>query len=127
MSQPNVLRQIRRFCMQCQGNSSAQVMACTDKDCALWTCRHGHSQNVEDDPNILSSSTSTLQRSALRIVRRHCLRCAENRTDVRACTARDDCPLWSLRFGVYPATVKRVRKRLAQPKRLSLFSRASQH
>ncbi len=121
MANPNILRQIRRFCMQCQGHSSSEVSACTDTLCILWTWRLGNAIKITEDsqPPLLSGDGAS--RLALRSVRRHCLHCAENTSDVRACTARDECPLWSLRFGVYPSTYKRVIKRLSQPKRLRLF------
>ncbi len=118
MANPNVLRQIRRFCMQCQGNSSSEVNACTDALCILWSWRQ--SNNINNDLQ-KPLAVGTTHRLALRSVRRHCLHCAENTSDVRACTAKNECPLWSLRFGVYPTTYKRVIKRLSQPKRLSLF------
>ena len=43
-----------------------------------------------------------------RLIRRFCLACAGNRQDVRACDAKASCALWSFRFGVSPATFKRV-------------------
>lgn len=44
----------------------------------------------------------------VRVIRRFCLLCGGSRGEVRACDARDACPLWSYRFGVLPATFKRV-------------------
>ncbi len=119
MAQPNVLRQIRRFCMQCQGNSSAEVRNCKDDACILWLWREAYTQNEQDS---LLEQSDNKQRLALRQVRRHCLTCAEHRTDVRACTAKEDCPLWSLRFGVYPTTYRRVKERCTRPKMLNLFN-----
>ncbi len=113
MAQPNVIKQIRRFCMQCQGNSSADILGCKDVQCVLWPWRLMY--NTAQD-------TAIAQKEALRHVRKHCLQCAEDKTEVRHCTARDDCPLWSLRFGVYPATYRRVKERCTQAKRLSLFN-----
>ena len=43
-----------------------------------------------------------------RLIRLFCLTCAGNRQDVRACDAKGSCALWSFRFGVSPATFKRV-------------------
>lgn len=43
-----------------------------------------------------------------RLIRLFCLTCAGNRQDVRVCDAKASCALWSFRFGVSPATFKRV-------------------
>ncbi len=61
-------------------------------------------------------------RAALRAVRRQCLLCAGSRQDVRACRAREECPLWSYRFGVRPETYKAVRQRFFAPRPLTLFT-----
>lgn len=62
------------------------------------------------------------RRVLLRAVRRHCLSCAASRADVRACAAREECGLWSYRFGVRPETYRSVRERFLRPKNLSLFT-----
>ncbi len=130
MARPDVLRQVRRFCLDCQGNSTAEILQCRDETCHLWPWRLG-----KNTPETEACGGNTqaflmldapekmffLQKMALRVVRKHCLSCAGDRKDVRQCTARDACPLWSLRFGVYPTTYKRVKARLAQGKRLRLF------
>ncbi len=133
MARPDILRQIRRFCLDCQGNSSPEIQRCQDTQCHLWPLRLGKAESlakVVTQPSLDSSdqddTTNTMhiamaQKKALRVVRAHCLSCAGHRGEVRLCTAKEQCPLWSLRFGVYPATYKRVKARLAQGKRLSLF------
>ncbi len=138
MARPDILRQIRRFCLDCQGNSSPEIQQCRDTECHLWPLRLGkvkshaatatlstaHGENI--DPKTLDTigegiHSVLFEKKPLRVVRSHCLACAGHRSDVRACTAKEQCPLWSLRFGVYPSTYKRVKARLAQGKRLSLF------
>ncbi len=130
MARPDVLRQIRRFCLDCQGNASVEVGRCPDNACHLWPWRYGknHAQTENYGSLLVSPCTNeepiklvSLQKIALRHVRKHCFNCAGDRKDIRQCTAKEECPLWSLRFGVYPATYKRVKARLAQGKRLSLF------
>ncbi len=121
MARPDTMRQIRRFCLDCQGNSSPEIQRCRDTDCRLWPWRLGKLDAETSQNGEVNSNTALLQRKALRVVRGHCLTCAGHRKDVRLCTAREQCPLWSLRFGVYPSTYKRVKARIAQGKRLSLF------
>ncbi len=132
MARPDILRQVRRFCLDCQGNSSPEIQRCADTDCHLWPWRLGKTELLASavtqlpldsgEPNVMDNKQILLtQRKALRVVRAHCLSCAGHRSEVRLCTAKEQCPLWSLRFGVYPATYKRVKARLAQGKRLSLF------
>ncbi len=139
MARPDILRQVRRFCLDCQGNSSPEIQQCRDTACHLWPWRLGkntpeiqspvHEQTLPSPTDDTCASQSNgdamavtlLQKKALRVVRTHCLSCAGHRSDVRQCTAREACPLWSLRFGVYPATYKKVKARLARGKRLSLF------
>lgn len=184
----DALRSIRRFCLECQGESAAAVRQCTDSHCALWAWRlpeapaavlaevlaavPGHApaplpeaaasasgvktpggeaagpraaafpllmaaqqpsgaeeqtvagekpQGDEDGPQRDPRVRKALARRALRAIRRHCLNCAGHRCDVRACAAREDCLLWSLRFGVRPETYKAVRQRFFAPKKLTLF------
>ena len=89
-------RALRRFCMDCQGGYSASVQDCQDLSCQLYIYRLCTLQPLPDDAR------------PLRAIRRHCLFCAGSRQDVRACDAGQDCALWSFRFGVSPATFKRV-------------------
>ncbi len=148
MARPHVLRQIRRFCLDCQGNAATAVKACSDENCSLWpwrceeTTQQRIAQIAVENATALSSDslalseneenktrqiehsariTTNMAQKALRIIRRHCLACAGHRKDVRVCTAKEECPLWSLRFGVYPATYKRVRERIARGRQRSLF------
>lgn len=56
----------------------------------------------------------------LRAIRRFCMVCCGGRANVRACDARDVCPLWSFRFGVQPETFRRVKARQHGPRVLVL-------
>ena len=103
---------IRRFCLDCQGGSSRAVRECPDAECRLHDWRLAAPEGV---------SGEEAARAARRAVRRHCLLCAGSRTDVRRCTARDDCPLWRYRFGVRPQTYRLVRRRFFAPRPLSLL------
>lgn len=163
-------RSVRRFCLECQGESAPAVLACADRQCALrpWrlseppaealaACmaglklvhmatahRSGDASgdafgdalddalggNLEGKVSEAKGESSpprdprirkALSRCALRAIRRHCLNCAGDRREVRACAAREECGLWSLRFGVRPETYKAVRQRFAAPKKLSLL------
>ena len=111
------LTAIRRFCLECQGSSPRSVRCCPDGQCPLWAWRlavlPGEIPQREEKADAL--------RAAFRAVRRQCLACAGHRRDVRACPAREDCPLWSCRFGVHPKTYKAVRRRFFAPRTLSLF------
>ena len=109
MQRPTPLRALRRFCLDCQGDSATAVEHCADTLCALWAVRTAERPAAAET------------RLILRAVRRHCMNCAGDRREIRACAAREHCPLWSLRFGVLPETYKAVRQRLAAPKRLTLF------
>lgn len=113
MSNGSARKAVRRFCMACQGGSSRQVAACPDVDCALHPYRFG--EENPDEPG-----------RPVRAVRRFCLVCCGNvRAEVRGCAAREDCALWSFRFGCAPETWHRVKERSSQPKPLLLpgFSR----
>ena len=55
-----------------------------------------------------ASSGHVSAEPTLRVIRRFCLNCAGSRAEVRECDARDNCSLWSYRFGVLPATFRRV-------------------
>lgn len=134
MAKPDVVRLVRRFCLECQGESSQAVRACTDAACPL----HGWRLPQEGPPEgaapqgelsredeaarkvAVARERVLRQREALRAVRRQCLVCAGDRRETRACAARE-CSLWPLRFGVLPETYKAVRARFFAPKKLSLF------
>ena len=136
MARVDVLRSVRRFCLECQGESAPAVRACADGQCALWQWRlpeppaellttEAAPAASEEDAAAHAAREALLRkrliRQALRAVRRHCLNCAGDRREVRACAAREDCALWSLRFGVRPETYKAVRQRFFAPKKLSLL------
>lgn len=59
-------------------------------------------------------------RAILRAIRRQCVACAGSPAEVRACAAREDCALWSYRFGVRPRTYREVRRRFFAPRELDL-------
>ncbi len=125
MSRVAVMRAVRRFCLECQGGSSRAVRCCEDEACALWAWR------VPDEANRVTVEGTSADPSAgrrgamacpaLRAVRRHCLACAGGRGEVRACSAREGCALWSYRFGVTPDTYRTVRARIFGSRRLTLF------
>ncbi len=92
-------RALRRFCLDCQGGSAPSVRACADASCRLYVFRLCTVEDLPEDAR------------PLRAIRGHCLACAGSRKEVRACDARENCPLWSYRFGVLPATFKRVAAR----------------
>lgn len=136
MARVSVLRSLRRFCLECQGESAPAVRACTDTQCALWLWRLPEAPTevpelaalpeLADLAGLAESADEAavrkvLARHALRAIRRHCLNCAGDRREVRACAAREECVLWSLRFGVRPETYKAVRQRFFAPKKLSLL------
>ena len=107
---------IRRFCLDCQGGHVPSVRVCADAACVLYPLRHG--DEAEEREGIASpegaaapGGDAPAQAEADRPVRRirlFCLGCAGSRQDVRGCDAGQDCALWSFRFGVSPATFKRV-------------------
>lgn len=114
----------RRFCLDCQGASPAAVRHCADTACPLWRWRlpasapgveAGGEPGMETGPAARSPA-----REILRAIRRQCLACAGSRREVRACAAREDCPLWSYRFGVRPRTYRQVRRRFFAPRELDL-------
>ncbi len=101
-------RAVRRFCLECQGGSAPAVKACSDAACLLFSVRMCTAPAPQDSQPPRQSPPQLL-----RLVRGYCMACAGTRREVRACDARS-CPLWSYRFGVLPATFKRVvaRRRL---------------
>lgn len=123
----DVLRSLRRFCLECQGESAPAVRECADQQCALWLWRLPEAPTDAAELAELGGMADeadvrkVLCRCALRAIRRHCFNCAGDRHEVRACAAREECALWSLRFGVRPETYKAVRQRFFGPKKLSLL------
>ncbi|UZP66589.1 hypothetical protein N1030_13350 [Desulfovibrio mangrovi] len=108
MTKGSTQKAIRRFCMACQGASSKQVAACEDTECALHPHRSG--EEVADAPC-----------PSHRAIRRFCMACCANlRAEVRGCAAREDCALWSFRFGCTPETWRRVKNRRSSPRPLLL-------
>ena len=149
MTKGSTLKAIRRFCMACQGGSSRQVAACEDADCALHLYRSGEvpeqpelAERAELTGQIRQSElaeqagaekSGLAERAELaelaeqapcppiRTVRRFCMACCANlRAEVRACAAREDCALWSFRFGCTPETWRRVKNRRSSPRPLLL-------
>lgn len=126
MARLSVTHFVRRFCLECQGDSLDAVRGCTEDHCALWAHRL-QEQAAPGSDAITSAEQKTklrenTRRALLRAVRRHCLTCAVSRAEVRACAARESCALWSFRFGVRPETYRAVRERCSRPKNLSLFT-----
>ena len=107
---------IRRFCLDCQGGYAPSVQACADDACVLHPLRHG--RIAVDQEGCPQCALPGLDQTALlehtddcrpvRLIRLFCLACAGNRREVRTCDAKEVCALWSFRFGVLPATFKRV-------------------
>ena len=104
-----VARAARRFCIDCQGAQPSLVRACGDDACSLYHWRLPDAVALHE-----------IHGRVLRAVRRHCLVCAGDRREVRSCDAKEACPLWEYRFGVHPATYKRVSTRIHAPKVLFL-------
>ena len=126
MSLAGVNRAVRRFCLDCQGGSAASVVSCLDAECLFYPERDAKSEPEGDEgclkagaviesdtgPGPRAVRASSTPRRPLRLIRGYCLGCAGSRREVRECEAKDDCPLWSYRFGVKPSTFKRVSSRL---------------
>ncbi|MDO5483609.1 MAG: hypothetical protein Q4F27_01745 [Desulfovibrionaceae bacterium] len=109
----------RRFCLDCQGGSPKSVRICADSRCPLWEWRLAALPGASAPEGGGQSA-----RAAMRAIRRQCLGCAGQRDEVRACSAKEDCPLWRWRFGVRPQTYKAVRRRFFAPRALSLLELA---
>ena len=107
----------RRFCLDCQGASPGAVRSCADTACPLWQWRLP--PGVHEAPRADGACAATA-RTVLRAIRRQCVACAGSRAEVRACAAREDCALWSYRFGVRPRTYREVRRRFFAPRELDL-------
>ena len=108
---------IRRFCLDCQGGHVPSVRTCADAACVLYPLRHGDEAEEERERTATCEGAAASGGGAparpeagrpVRRIRLYCLGCAGSRQDVRACDAGQDCALWSFRFGVSPATFKRV-------------------
>ncbi len=149
MTKGSTLKAIRRFCMACQGGSSRQVAACEDTGCALHLYRSGEvpekpelaeraeltgqtrqpelAEQVDAEKSGLAERAELAELAEqapcppIRTVRRFCMACCANlRAEVRACAAREDCALWSYRFGCTPETWRRVKNRRSSPRPLLL-------
>jgi hypothetical protein len=96
-------RTLRRFCLACQGGYHPSVITCADTSCPLYPLRR--SAGMDEDPSLWPDAPA-------RAIRRFCLGCAGSRSEVRRCDAKGQCALWSFRFGVSPATFKRIASRL---------------
>ena len=107
----------RRFCLDCQGASPGAVRGCADPACPLWQWRLPPASR---GAAATDGACSGMTRAVLRAIRRQCVTCAGSRGDVRSCTAREDCALWSYRFGVRPRTYREVRRRFFAPRELDL-------
>ena len=114
---PNADRKaIRRFCLDCQGGHAPSVRACADNACVLHPLRHGLIAVDQEClpqcalPGLAQTASSKHADDCrpVRLIRLFCLACAGNRREVRVCDAKEACALWSFRFGVPPATFKRV-------------------
>lgn len=116
MARSGAIAAIRQFCLECQGASPKAVRSCFDADCPLnaWRLAAVPGGDCPAPPE-------ASERAALRAVRRQCMGCAGNRSEVRACSAREECPLWRCRFGVRPQTYKAVRRRFFSPRPLRLW------
>ena len=103
---------IRRFCLDCQGGYAPSVRACLDTVCVLHSLRHGIGTDEASPPKpALSDQAEPMQAERIRpvrLIRLFCLICAGNRREVRICDAKGRCAHCSFRFGVLPATFKRV-------------------
>lgn len=75
---------------------------------------------ADDTPEGEASAPDVGATEPLRAIRRFCMVCCGGRGNVRACDARDVCPLWSFRFGVQPETFRRVKARQHGPRVLVL-------
>ncbi len=117
MAASGPLTGIRRFCLECQGDSPKAVRECPDRQCPLWAWRMAAARPGRQP----ACSGPDAPRRALRDVRRQCMTCAGGRAEVRQCAAREACALWRWRFGVRPQTYRRVRQRFFAPRMLRLF------
>ena len=84
-------------------------------------CGPEHEPGFQNNPEHLSAPEQANEPKVrhLRLIRNYCINCAASRQDVRQCDAKT-CHLWPYRFGVSPATFKRVLNRIQQPQALLL-------
>ncbi len=108
MSCGKAAKKARHFCLECQGSSAKAVLSCGDICCPLFSVRLCTTEPIPEGVKVL------------RQIRQHCLVCAGSRAEVRSCSAKETCGLWSYRFGVLPATFKRVLLR-QKKQRTTLF------
>ena len=110
---------IRRFCLDCQGGLSRSVRDCADDICALypWRLPQDATEAAPLAPELQPDPDWSLR--PMRCSRRYCITCAGDKDEARRCTA-EDCTLWPYRFGVAPATHRRVLQRLRSPTELWL-------
>lgn len=97
------------------------AFACSAESCTETSSDPVADQDMEEGA-FPAPTSKAARRMLLRAVRRHCMTCAASRGDVRDCAAREECSLWSYRFGVRPETYRAVRQRFLVPKILSLFT-----
>ena len=98
-------RALRRFCLECQGRHPPSVSACNDASCLFHPLRR---VSPGADETAAPAAGDAAPGKTLRVIRLFCLGCAGGRKDVRECDAKENCALWSFRFGVLPSTFKRV-------------------
>ena len=104
---------IRHFCLECQGRLPKAVDNCEDDSCPLYLFRLNDPATRPDQPG--------LPLRPLRAVRRQCMACCANeRDEIRHCSAGKSCSLWEFRFGVSPAVYRRVKERLRGPRHYTL-------
>lgn len=104
---------IRHFCLECQGRLPKAVDNCEDDSCPLYLFRLNDPESRLDQPG--------LPIRPMRAVRQQCLACCANeRDEIRNCSAGKSCSLWEFRFGVSPAVYRRVKERLRGPKHFIL-------
>lgn len=85
MSRLAPLKSIRKYCLECMGDSPGLVRDCIDKDCSLHLYRHGNNPSSG---------------RVLKAIRNQCLNCAETKTEIRNCNS--DCYLKPYRMGTNP-------------------------
>ena len=107
------LRAVRWYCLECCGDSAAEVRQCVSKSCPLWPVRMGTRPSVESliavaDQMILpfedpATGAMVAQRSTIQRVKRRCLDCSDfSKPGVASC-AFLSCPLHAYRKGHNPA------------------------
>jgi len=89
MKKITYLRAIRKFCLDCMGNSSNLVNECPSINCKFYPYRFGKKPDIK--PKI----------TPLKSIRLYCVECVETSDEVRKCTM-PDCPVYYYRFGKNP-------------------------